>query len=156
MFYGRSTRIWYYMGWSPEYWEWFSPKLKWLNLIGSVGLLSEEKLELECCRKEPVIYFAYLVFKWEDGFYGLRNVKAVVRFVDSESDHEAKQRVKVVPFSGLGPRARLPLKRGDGWMELKMGNIFNDTGDVEARLIEFRHLGWKHGFIVQGNEFRPE
>jgi len=41
-------------------------------------------------------------------------------------------------------------------MELKMGNIFNDTGDVEARLIEFRHLGWKHGFIVQGIEFRPE
>ncbi|KAH0669010.1 hypothetical protein KY289_023503 [Solanum tuberosum] len=85
-----------------------------------------------------------------------RNVKAVVRFVDSESDDEAEQRVKVVPFLGLGPRGRLPLKRGDRWMELKMGNIFNDTGDVEARLIEFRHLGWKHGFIVQGLEFRPE
>ena len=75
--------------------------------------------------------------------YVLRNVKAVVSFVDSESDHEPEQRVKVVPFSGLGPRARLPLKRGYGWMGIEIGNFFNDIGaegDVEARLKEFRHL----------------
>ena len=48
--------------------------------------------------------------------YVFRNVKAVVSFVDSESDREPEQRVNVVPFSGLGPRVRLPLKRGDGWM----------------------------------------
>ena len=90
--------------------------------------------------------------------YVFRNVKAVVSFVDSESDHEPEQRVKVVPFSGLGPRVRLSLKRGDGWMGIEMGNFFNDIGaegDVEAQLIEFRHLSWKYAFLVQGIEFRP-
>ena len=90
--------------------------------------------------------------------YVFRNVKAVVSFVDSESDHEAEQRVKVIPFSGLGPRARLPFKTGDGWMGIEMGNFFNDIraeGDLEARLIEFRHLSWKYALLVQGIEFRP-
>ena len=37
-------------------------------------------------------------------------------------------RVKAVPFSGLGPKARLPLKRVDRWMRIEMGNFFNDIG----------------------------
>ena len=63
-----------------------------------------------------------------------------------------------MPFSGLGPKARLPLKRVDRWMGIEMGNFFNDIGsegNVEARLIEFRHLSWKHAFTVRGIEFRP-
>ncbi|KAG5611367.1 hypothetical protein H5410_022648 [Solanum commersonii] len=53
------------------------------------------------------------LFKLEDGFYVLRNVKVVFRFVDSERDHEVEARAKVVHFLGRGPRARLPLKKRD-------------------------------------------
>uniref|UniRef100_A0A3Q7G5E2 Uncharacterized protein n=1 Tax=Solanum lycopersicum TaxID=4081 RepID=A0A3Q7G5E2_SOLLC len=143
MFYSRSTRICIIWGGKPEYWEWLShlssrfyifalplilkeinlsniiKEEKWLNLIESVGLISEEKIRTRMLSKRTSLYFAYLVFKWEDSY-----------------------RVKAVPFSRLGPRARLPLKRGS-------------EGNVEERLIEFRNFSWKHAFIVQGIEFRP-
>ncbi|KAH0681273.1 hypothetical protein KY284_022358 [Solanum tuberosum] len=148
-------------GGTPAYWEWLShsdarfsevaklKRISWLDIRGKIGTRMLSKRTSYC---------AYLVFKLEDGFYGLINVKAVVRFADTESDHEVKKRAKVVHFSEQGSRARPPLIRSDGWMELKMGNFFNDTGedgDVEARLMQIRQ-NWKHGLIVQGIEFRPE
>lgn len=67
--------------------------------------------------------FCYIVLKLEDGFYGLQKAKIVVRFVDSESDHEVEQQAKVVRFSGRGPRESIPVIIVDGWMKLKMGNF---------------------------------
>ncbi|KAG5611375.1 hypothetical protein H5410_022656 [Solanum commersonii] len=94
-------------GGTPAYWEWLSnPDAR-------------------------TSYYAYLVFKLEDGFYGLINVKAIVRFSDTESDPEVKKRAKVVHLSGQGSRARLSLIRSDGWMELKMRNFFNDTEKMD-------------------------
>ncbi|KAK4725944.1 hypothetical protein R3W88_030861 [Solanum pinnatisectum] len=61
--------------------------------------------------------------------------------------------------NGRGPRETLPFKRADGWMELKMGDFFNDAGEdgyVDARLMETKKLNEKGGLIVQGVEFRPE
>jgi len=82
--------------------------LNWICWLDNQG-----KVDIQMLLKRTS-YFAYLVFKLEDGFYVLRNVKAVFRFVDSESDHVVETRAKVVHFLGRGPRARLPLKRGDG------------------------------------------
>ncbi|KAM3267332.1 F-box protein PP2-B10-like [Capsicum chacoense] len=147
---------------TPAYWEWLShlnsrfsevAKLKrvcWLDIRGKI------KTRVLSKRTE---YFSYLVFKFGDSFYGLGSVNSVVRFVDSESDNEAERRANVVSFVGQGPRSMLPMERDDGWLELKLGNFFNDTGedgDVEARLMEIQYLRWKHGLIVQGIEFRPE
>ncbi|CAN4095687.1 unnamed protein product [Withania somnifera] len=147
---------------TPEYWEWLShpdsrfSEVAKLNLVWWLDIRGKIATRILSKRTQ---YFVYLVFKLEDGFYGLGNANAVVRFVDSETDYEAEQRAKVVHFPGREPRVKLPLKRGDGWMELKMGNFFNNTGEdgeVEARLMEIRHLGAKRGLIVQGIEFRPE
>ncbi|PHT33022.1 TMV resistance protein N [Capsicum baccatum] len=147
---------------NPEHWEWLShpdsrfaevAKLKcvyWLDIQG--------KIETRILSKRTK-YVAYLVFKLEDKFHGLETVNAVVRFVDSMSVKEAEKRASVVHFSGRGPRATLPFRRGDGWMELKMGDFYNDAGedgDVDARLMETRRLDEKAGLIVQGVEFRPE
>ncbi|XP_015073190.1 F-box protein PP2-B10-like [Solanum pennellii] len=148
-------------GGTPAYWEWLSHpdarfsevaklrSISWLDIRGKIGTRMLSKRTSYC---------AYLVFKLEDRFYGLTNVKAVVRFADRESDHDVRERAKVVHFSGEVPGATLPLIRSDGWMELKMGNFFNDRGEngaVEARLMQTRQT-WKHGLIVQGIEFRPE
>ncbi|XP_055822030.1 protein PHLOEM PROTEIN 2-LIKE A5-like [Solanum dulcamara] len=149
-------------GGTAEYWEWIShpdsrfsevAKLKrvcWLDIRG--------KIETRRLSKRTK-YVAYLVFKLENKFHGLETVNAVVRFVDSMSVKEAERRASVVHFSGQGPRETLPFKRGDGWMELKMGDFFNDAGedgDVDARLMETEHLEAKGGLIVQVVEFRPE
>ncbi|PHT32780.1 hypothetical protein CQW23_29117 [Capsicum baccatum] len=147
---------------TPAYWEWISHRdsrfsevaklnsVCWLDIRG--------KIETRVLSKRTE-YFAYLVFKFEDTFFGLGSANSVVRFVDCESDNEAERRANVVSFVGQGPRSMLPMERDDGWMELKLGNFFNDTGDdgdVEARLMEIHYRSWKHGLIVQGIEFRAE
>lgn len=146
----------------PDYWEWLPhsdsrfaevAKVKWVCWLDIRGKIETRRLS------KRTKYVAYLVFKLENKFHGLETVKAVVRFVDSMSVREAEQRASDVHFTGRGPRATLPFKRYDGWMELKMGDFFNDIGedgDVEARLMETVHLEAKGGLIVQGVEFRPE
>ncbi|TMW97183.1 hypothetical protein EJD97_006051 [Solanum chilense] len=149
-------------GGTPEYWEWLShvdsrfaevAKLKrvcWLDIRG--------KIETRRLSKRTK-YVVYIVFKLEHKWRGLETVNAVVRFVDSVSDVDAEQGASVVHFAGRGPRVTLPFKRADGWMELKMGDFFNDggeDGDVDARLMETKKLNDKSGLIVQGMEFRPE
>ncbi|KAG5611379.1 hypothetical protein H5410_022660 [Solanum commersonii] len=99
-----------------------------------------------------------MVFTSKKQLYFNLCVSAILLDGGKLSDHEVKKRAKVVHFSRQGSRVRLPLIRSDGWMELKMGNFFNDTGedgDVEARLMQIRQ-NWKHGLIVQGIEFRAE
>ncbi|KAJ4955030.1 hypothetical protein NE237_011813 [Protea cynaroides] len=61
----------------------------------------------------------------------------------------------------LEPEAReKPKKRGDGWMEIKMGEFFNERGDdgeVEMRIKKVEDPYWgRNGFIIEGIEFRPK
>lgn len=54
---------------------------------------------------------------------------------------------------------QLPLKRADGWMELEMGEFFNegaDDGEVSISLMETRGGQWKRGLIVHGIEIRTK
>ncbi|KAH0708301.1 hypothetical protein KY284_009728 [Solanum tuberosum] len=146
----------------PKYWKWLChsdsrftevaklKKVYWLEIQGKIDSRRLSK---------RTKYVAYLVFKLENQFHGLETVNAVVRFVDSVSKKDAEKRASVVHFAGGGPRETLPFKRGDGWMELKMGDFFNDAGEdgyVDARLMETKKLDEKSGLIVQGVEFRPE
>ncbi|WMV56795.1 hypothetical protein MTR67_050180 [Solanum verrucosum] len=146
----------------PKKWKWLShsdsrfaevAKLKKVSWLEIQGKIDSRRLS------KRTKYVAYLVFKLEDKFYGLETVNAVVRFVDSVSKKDAEKQASVVHFAGRGPRETLPFKRADGWMELKMGDFFNDAGEdgyVDARLMETKKLNEKKGLIVQGVEFRPE
>ncbi|PHU01436.1 hypothetical protein BC332_31223 [Capsicum chinense] len=66
------------------------------------------------------------------------------RFVNHVSDQEAEQRASVMSLVEKMVRRRKrnvkrPRKRSDGWMEVELGNFFNDLGedgDIEARLME--------------------
>lgn len=51
------------------------------------------------------------------------------------------------------------MKKFDEWMEIELGNFFNDLvedEDIVVRLMEITRLLGKGNLIVQGNEFRPE
>ncbi|XP_055822101.1 F-box protein PP2-B10-like [Solanum dulcamara] len=148
---------------TPYYWEWSShPDSRFsevANLQFVCWLDMRGKIETRLLSKRTN-YVVYLVFKLADGFYGLETANAVVRFVDCQSDNEAEERASVVNLSRQeGPGENRSKRRDDGWMEIEMGNFFNDAGedgDVEARLMEIRRLVSKGGLIVQGIEFRPE
>lgn len=49
--------------------------------------------------------------------------------------------------------------RCDGWLEVELGEFYNDEGDegdVEIKLYEITELHWKRGLIIQGLEIRPK
>lgn len=59
--------------------------------------------------------------------------------------------------SGLGNE--YPKERGDGWLEVELGDFFNGAGDdkeVEFGVKEVKSGGWKSGIILQGIEIRPK
>ncbi|XP_009757437.1 F-box protein PP2-B10-like [Nicotiana sylvestris] len=148
---------------TPQYWEWlphpdsrFSEvaKLIWVSWLDIRG-----KIETRILSKKNK-YAAYLVFKLANRFYGLETVNAYVRLVGCETKHEAEERASITSLSRREePGKKRPKRRIDGWMEIEVGTFFNhigEDGDVEARLMEIRHLGGKSGLVVQGMEFRPE
>ncbi|KAJ8539718.1 hypothetical protein K7X08_013970 [Anisodus acutangulus] len=130
-------------------------KLKWRFWLDIRG-----KIETQMLSKRTK-YVAYRVFKLEDGFYCDETANAYVRFVDCDSENEAEKRASVVCVSTKeGPHGEEPdtQRRVDGWMEIAVGNFFNDTGEdggVEARFESRRPYG-TDVLIVQGMEFRPE
>ncbi|TMW92040.1 hypothetical protein EJD97_013564 [Solanum chilense] len=148
---------------TPWYWEWIAhPHSRfsevahlhtvcWLDIRGTIGsqMLSKRTK-----------YVVYLVFKLAEQHYGLDIVYAFVRFVNRVSDKEAEKRASILNLVGDNVNyVTCPQKRVDGWMEIELGNFINDIGDdgdVEARLMEIKHLDGKCGLIVQGIEFRPE
>ncbi|KAG1359727.1 F-box protein [Cocos nucifera] len=55
--------------------------------------------------------------------------------------------------------ARAPRARADGWMEMEMGEFYNDEGEdgeVEMSLMEVEGGDCKSGLIIQGIEMRPK
>ncbi|PHT32783.1 hypothetical protein CQW23_29120 [Capsicum baccatum] len=147
---------------TPHYWAWSSnPDSRFsevANLRFVCWLDMRGKIETRLL-SERTKYVAYLVFKLAGGYYGLETANAFVRFIDCESNDEAEERASVVSLSVQGPDENQSKRRVDGWMEIEMGNFFNNAGedgDVEARLMEIRRLLAKGGLIVQGMEFRPE
>lgn len=54
---------------------------------------------------------------------------------------------------------KYPKPRGDGWMEIELGEYINQGGedkDLEMSVLEVEGGGWKSGLIVQGIEIRPK
>ncbi|XP_062084253.1 F-box protein PP2-B10-like [Humulus lupulus] len=52
-----------------------------------------------------------------------------------------------------------PKERGDGWMEVELGEFFYDggqEGELEINVLEVKGGNWKGGLIVQGIEIRPK
>ncbi|CAL5364853.1 unnamed protein product [Camellia sinensis] len=133
-------------------------------------------------------YAAYLVFKSTEEAYGFEYQPAEVTvgitggesetqtvYLDPDTGH--RQQFQILPRPGgmfnrirtrmLGPFAsisrqsdsRYPKARGDGWMEIQLGEYFNkdgEDGELEMSLREVRGGNWKSGLIVHGIDIRPK
>ncbi|PNY01152.1 F-box protein pp2-b1 [Trifolium pratense] len=54
---------------------------------------------------------------------------------------------------------KYPKERTDGWLEMELGEYFNEGGDdkeVEISVCEVKGGGWKGGLVLQGIEIRPK
>lgn len=112
-------------------------------------------------------YSAYIVFKeanrcngFEDvaiearvGVVGQEATRRLICF-DSATDGQNRRRRR-------GRRNLVkPEERGDGWMEIELGEFFIEGGltncdEIEMSVLETKQLHWKGGLIIHGIEIRP-
>ncbi|XP_010502240.1 PREDICTED: F-box protein PP2-B10 [Camelina sativa] len=114
-------------------------------------------------------YSAYIVFKKGDEFYGFTDkaIKAVVGIVGQEPSRrdicfDYDDDVDVGFTRGERGMRHLvkPEERDDGWMEIELGEFFNEGGlinsdEIEMGVLETTRLDGKYGLIIQGIEIRP-
>ncbi|CAI9780490.1 unnamed protein product [Fraxinus pennsylvanica] len=110
-------------------------------------------------------YAAYLVFKIHRNSFGLDEPsKASVKLVQQSGENNIVylKRPTREKLRQLGVRnidSRLAKERRDGWMEIELGEYFNDNGDggdIQMQLRETEKLEWKSGLIIEGIELRPK
>ena len=116
-----------------------------------------------------------------DATVGLVGGETPTRLVYLDAERGRRQRFQIVPRR-LGQLSRYwnlqefktpptpseednnndhqhPKERGDGWMEVELGEFFYDgvqEGELEMNVSEVKGGNWKGGLIVQGIEIRPK
>ncbi|ONK79542.1 uncharacterized protein A4U43_C01F7440 [Asparagus officinalis] len=172
---------------TPHYWKWIP--VAYTRFSEVAHLLNVCWLEIHGKIQTRILspktnYAAYLIYKLDAASHGLQ-VPAQETSVKLGT-HESKHKVRLQPadseqsigghglfyrfFQGIVgvPRQeicedleenRIPGVRNDGWMEMEMGEFFNDGGDdgeVDMCLLEVKGRHWKSGLTVLGIEVRPK
>uniref|UniRef100_I1P5F9 F-box domain-containing protein n=1 Tax=Oryza glaberrima TaxID=4538 RepID=I1P5F9_ORYGL len=153
---------------TPRYWRWIpltDSRFKEGAELLSVCWLEIHGKILSKMLSRNTNYAAYLVYRIADRSYGLdfpfqeasvsiggstttRQVGSVERRLKRRCSHALV----------LAEDIEHPQKRSDGWMELKLGELYNEEGDDGEVCISFRETEghWKRGLVVQGIEIRPK
>ncbi|KAL7085893.1 hypothetical protein ACP275_14G305800 [Erythranthe tilingii] len=158
----RDLSIW--MSVDPECWDWIQPdssnpeevaelvRVVWLDISGKVD---GKSLRLKTS------YSAYLLYKVQDLSEELQTSTAAVRFTKEVYDEISDEGYTVFldTKSSLQENGRFPHLRSDGWMEIKLGEFFNnlgDDGEVEMKLFNKKdNFNYKSGLTVRGIDIRP-
>ncbi|XP_028108585.1 putative F-box protein PP2-B12 isoform X1 [Camellia sinensis] len=167
------TIVW---GDTPIYWAWRS--LPWgslpqssfstcrfsevAELVSVCWLDIKGKIETRLLSPKTT-YVAFLVFKFVQANQGFESLpaKASVRLVGDEEEKSSTVYLKqpLTPVTSEGLSGRFPQERKDKWMEIQLGEFFNDQGDdgeVVMQLMEIERGNWKYGLVVEGIEIRPK
>ncbi|CAA0815576.1 F-box protein [Striga hermonthica] len=162
---------------TPRYWRWVrlpESRVRLPEFPEVVELLAVCRFEIRGKISTKMLspgtcYVAYLVFALRAETKGLHNNPAEVFveltghervkswvFIDSDRSH---QRMVEIAAGVNANDIRQPTPRGDGWMEVELGEYFVEGGenaDLEFGVLRLRHGNWKHGVVVQGIEVRPK
>ncbi|KAF5950601.1 hypothetical protein HYC85_012594 [Camellia sinensis] len=162
------TIVW---GDTPIYWAWrslpwgSSPQSRFsevAELVSVCWLDIKGKIETRLLSPKTT-YVAFLVFKFVQANQGFESLpaKASVRLVGDEEEKSSTVYLKqpLTPVTSEGLSGRFPQERKDKWMEIQLGEFFNDQGDdgeVVMQLMEIERGNWKYGLVVEGIEIRPK
>ncbi|KAE8676446.1 F-box protein [Hibiscus syriacus] len=134
----------------------------WFEIRGKISISMLSPLTL---------YKAYLVYKMHDiygfefypaqlsvGFAG-GEVRERASYLDPERGprlHDWQIEEDQLPTPRYDDQ--LPKTRPDGWLEVELGELFNegciDEGNLEMSVLEIKGGHWKGGLIIQGIEIR--
>ncbi|XP_022734383.1 putative F-box protein PP2-B12 [Durio zibethinus] len=144
----------------PKHWSWTCrpesrfPEVIELMSVSMIGF--KGNIETKILSPETT-YVAYLVFKFAEYRFGFKQCH--VNFYVKYKKEEAKtRRVFLDPPAGMPQLCR---ERGDGWMEIEMGEFYNekeedDDGIVKYSVWEIDNWYIKLGLIIEGIELRPK
>ncbi|XP_055826180.1 F-box protein PP2-B5-like [Solanum dulcamara] len=100
-------------------------------------------------------YVAYLVFKLVDTSNGLESANLTIMSVSYKADTATEEQGNIVQLI-----SKFPKLRGDGWMEIELGNLNSKEGSdglFIERLIEIKRPDHElSGLNIEGIEFRPK
>ncbi|XP_028770850.1 F-box protein PP2-B15-like [Neltuma alba] len=164
------------ISWSddPLLWSWIplrESRFPVVAVLRTVGWLEIEGKIRTGSLSPSTWYGAYMIMKVSERAYGLESAVSRVRVqVGSQVKsgraylwHEPEQ-TKMIKELFYGERREIeeervgiPRKRGDGWMEIKVGEFFCRKSDEEVK-IRVTELGYqlKGGLILEGIEVRPK
>ncbi|XP_015887457.3 putative F-box protein PP2-B12 isoform X1 [Ziziphus jujuba] len=161
----RLAIIW---GSSPQYWQWISlrssrfsevPELKLVWWFEIKGRIETNILSLQAT------YAVYFVYKlsWHRYQFHEKPVTVQVNFEGDDEIHGegyGSREVLLGPPENGNMQLPCGVYRGDGWMEVELGEFFNDGGEghgvVAFSLMETDNYTCKFGVIVEGIELRPK
>ncbi|KAJ8616106.1 hypothetical protein MRB53_035478 [Persea americana] len=148
---------------TPRYWKWTSlPESRFpevAELLSVCWLEISGKIDAHLLSPKTT-YKAYLVIKFGEQADGLDfpHAETSVKLGGHASNNVALLQRNETQAVSNRVDARVPQSRSDGWMEIEMGEFFNDEGeegDIEMHLMEVKGGRWKSGLIVEGIEMRP-
>ncbi|XP_022722747.1 F-box protein PP2-B11-like isoform X2 [Durio zibethinus] len=146
-------------GETPEYWNWTDHPDSRFSEVAELRLVwwLDVKGKIETRKLSPgTNYAAYLVFKLRRRRYGFRQ-RTVGVHVNMEGTTSGEVRSVSLDYPQNVPQQAQ--ERGDGWMEIEMGEFLNECGDdgtVEFCLREIDCNYFKSGLIIEGIEIdRP-
>ncbi|TYH75615.1 hypothetical protein ES332_D04G031500v1 [Gossypium tomentosum] len=157
-----------YIEWvnTPTYWRWVSiPEARFEEVSELLSVCwFEIRGKISISRLSPMtLYKAYLVFKVHDGYgfdyypvnlsVGLVGTDGSMRTAYLDPEHVLTEQQSTPVEDEMFPKARV-----DGWLEVELGEFFNEgcvcDGELEMTTIEIDGGNWKGGLIFQGIEIR--
>ncbi|KAI4346198.1 hypothetical protein L6164_013270 [Bauhinia variegata] len=141
---------------SPKYWKWTSipesrfPLVAELNYVWWLEVKGRIETKLLSSNTTYGVFFIFKFGRIKRGF-DKRQVELTVNFEGNVNESQKKVFLDI-PRNGPQPRM-------DGWMEVEMGEFFNEFGDdgsVMFKLFDFHGYDTKAGLIIEGVEFRPK
>ncbi|XP_044486305.1 F-box protein PP2-B10-like [Mangifera indica] len=144
---------------SISYWTWPSlPESRFpevAELKPTCWFEVRGKIETKYLSPETT-YAAYLVYKFADSRYGFDTRPVELSFYVDGMEEEERSKV-LLDAQARAPN--LPQDRGDGWMEIEMGEFYiklGENGGVMYSLFDFDGFSRKQGLIIEGFELRPK
>ncbi|KAJ8529566.1 hypothetical protein K7X08_036401 [Anisodus acutangulus] len=154
-------------GEEPDHWTWKSvPESRFLK-VAELKIIC--KLEVKAKLRTSMLsantkYGIYFIMKISDHAFGLNSVpvEISVEIGNRKEVHTASldhQNGETELLEEKQRDQRMLYKREDGWMEIELGELFNDGDEdeeVTVSLMEVKGCHVKGGLVIEGIEIRPK
>ncbi|EOY11559.1 Phloem protein 2-B15, putative [Theobroma cacao] len=154
---------------NPLYWGWISMSESRFSRVAV--LRTTDWLEIRGNIRTQILtpnttYGAYLILKISDRAYGLDSMPSEITvevgnqvsfgsvFLQHQERKKQREMWKLVEGNHQGVLS----ERGDGWMEIELGQFFSGENDEEVKmsLLEVKGCHLKGGLVIEGIEVRPK